>query len=121
MATELPNQGSLDKAVTMQENSSRHLTNCVSADLLADVLDEDIVLFSCHVSRNEINGQKIIRRDEIYGELDGKNITEPGLLLFWKGMPAAMLSNSCTMHKIVNKTKTKMYSAVANLLSMSAS
>ena len=120
VATELPNQGSLDEAVIMQENSSRHLTNRVSADFLADVLDEDIVLFPCHVSRNEIDGHGIVWREEIYGELDGRNITGPGLLLFLKGMPAAVLSNSCTMHTIVNGTRAKMYGAVVDLLGKAA-
>ena len=121
VATELPSQGSLDETVIMQENSSRHLTNCVSANLLADALGEDIVLFPCHISRNEMHGQEIIRRDEIYRELDGKSINGPGLLLFLKGMPAAVLSNSCTMYKIVNGTKAKIYGVIADPLGMTAS
>lgn len=84
VATELPNQESLNEAVIMQENSSRHLTNCVLADFLADVLDKDLVFFPCHVSRNEINGHGIVQREEIYKELDGRNITSLGLLFFWK-------------------------------------
>lgn len=82
VATELLNQRFLDKAIIMQGNNSKHLTNCVSANLLADALDKNIVLFSCHVSHNEINGQEIIKSDKIYREFDSKNITEPGLLLF---------------------------------------
>lgn len=112
VATQLPHTGSLDETVIMQENNARHMTNRVSADLLADDLGQDIVLFPCHISPNEKNGQEIVRRDEIYAELDGKSITRPDLLPFLKGMPAAPLSNSCTMHKIVNGTRAKMYSVV---------
>ena len=104
IATELPSNGSLDEAVIMQENSSCHLTNRVSADILADSLGQDIVLFSCHISRNEKDGDEIVRRDEIYAELDGKSITGPSLVLFLKGMPATVLSNLYTMHQIVNGT-----------------
>ena len=114
VAVELPSKGSLDEAVIMQENSSRHLTNRVSAHILADTLGQDIVFFPCHISRNEKNGQEIVRRDEIYAELDGRNITGPGLVPFLKGMPAAVLSNSCIMHKIVNETRAIMHSIVAH-------
>ena len=116
VATELPSNGSLDKAVIMQENSSRHLTNRVSADILANSLSQDIVLFPCHISRNEKDGNEIVRRDEIYAELDGKSITGPGLVPFLKGMPARVLSNSCTMHQIVNGTRAIMHSIVADPL-----
>ena len=114
VATELPHTGLLDETVIMQENSSRHLTNKVSANLFADSISEDIVLFPCQISRNTVDGQDIVGRDEVYAELDGKNVTGPGLLPFLKGMPAAVLSNSCTMHQIVNGTRAKMHSVIAD-------
>ena len=116
VATELLSNGSLDEAVIMQENSSCHLTNCISADILADSLGQDIVLFPCHISRNKKDGNEIVRRDEIYAELDSKSITGPGLVSFLKGMPATVLSNSCTMHQIVNGTRAIMHSVVADPL-----
>lgn len=114
VATSLLSIGSLDEAVIIQKNNVRHLVNRISVDLFADTNNEDIVLFPCGIDQNTMHDIKIVTKDRILTVQDGKGVTRPRLLPYLKGMPAAVLSNQCTMHKIVNGTRASMYGVIAH-------
>lgn len=112
IATSLPRSGSLDEAVIMQANELREITNHISANEFVDARGQDITLFPDKIGGNTKHGENIIPREDILAVQDSNGVTGPGLLPYSHGMPAAVLVNQCTIHKIVNGTRAKMYGVI---------
>ena len=65
--------------------------------------------------RNLKKGKEIIKMESILAIQDGfDGSTGLGLLPYSKGMPATVLVNQCTVHKIVNGTRAIMYAVQAD-------
>lgn len=105
--------GLLSEIIITQRIDLRHRTNRISANLFVAAREQHITLFPDQIHGNQKDGEEIVARHDILAKQEG-NGTGPGLLFYSHGMPAAVLINQCTMHKIVNGTRAKMYGVVAH-------
>ena len=113
VATNLPDSGLLDTVVIVQKNKTRHLVNRVQIERFACANNQTIIIFPAEHYRLKKDGGNLVRHELLFDAQDGEgNCTSPGLLLYYKGMPANLLANQCTPLGIVNGARAIIHGVV---------
>src|SRR5438045_1503678 len=95
---------SLDSVCVSRSNKHRHHINRLQMRRFAEAKAQNIYVFPATHSRTKrTNGS--LKIDELLGIQDGNKNKGPGLFLYTRGMPVAILYNSCTPLGLVNGAK----------------
>ena len=95
---------SLDSVCVSRSNKHRHHINRLQMRRFAEAKAQDIYVFpATHSHTKHTNGS--LKIDELLGIQDGNKNKGPGLFLYTRGMPVAILYNSCTPLGLVNGAK----------------
>ena len=75
----------------------------------------DLILFSAKHSRNKKDGGNFIQYEDLFVVQEGeRNVTGPGILYYYKKMPAMVLVSQCIPLGIVNGARVTIYSVVSH-------
>ena len=87
----------------VRTNKLRHLINRLQIERFARTRGQNVFIFPAQHSRwKKVNGARDVDIDRLLEVQDSSSVKGPGLLLFTKDMPAAILSNMSTPLGIVN-------------------
>ena len=87
----------------VRTNKLRHAINRLQIERYARSQGQKIFVFPArHTRRRKANGVRSLDIDKLLEVQDSSDVKGPGLLMYTKGMPAAVLSNISTLLGIVN-------------------
>jgi hypothetical protein len=100
----------------VRTNKLRHLINRQQIEIFARSRGQKIILFPArHTRCKKARGTRNIDVDKLLELQDNSNVKSPGLLMYTKDMPAAVLSNISTPLGIVNGAQGKAVGVVPDL------
>ena len=103
IACSIPTNNFDKNVVIIQRNETRHIINRLQIKRLTQANGQDIILFSDHHSRTKKEGGQVVENRELLTIQDREgNYIRPGLLYYYKKMPACLLSNVCTKLGMIN-------------------
>ncbi len=102
-----------EQVVIVQRNGTRHTINRIQIKQFAKAYNRNVILFLAEYSRTKKDGGQIDDDTDLLTVQDGKETCiGPGILYYYKGMPACLLININTQLGMVNGAQTFIFGVI---------